>query len=241
MGAYGLLPDANLGTFVLRPSPDSNATIQLSGVVQDMLTGKPLRHADVSLIGSSEGEVESQSGGVFEFANVSKCGLTLQAEKDDYYNEEEEICVGNDTSYVATMALVRRIEGYRLRTVLSWEGPHGDLDLRARFFINSAVECKLGPALPRCGGALHKGDSTKSPNAPSAHELIDLEDIGDYQYVFYVEDYAYPSHGPLTRSEAQVTVYSGMLKDSVLELDVPRYDKPDTGLVWSTDTLITEY
>jgi uncharacterized protein YfaP (DUF2135 family) len=133
------------------------------------------------------------------------------------------MCEHNATQVNIAIPLTPYIEkGYKLRTVLSWKKENADLSLKSRFYRDKRIECKLDSLLERCGGAVHQS------NNATGVEVIDLNGIGPYQYVFYLESYGKDAQSRLTESKAHINVYSGMLTEStVANLDVPLYDSQE--------------
>eukprot|EP01022_Parablepharisma_sp_SALTPOND_P026606 TRINITY_DN64478_c1_g1_i1.p1 TRINITY_DN64478_c1_g1~~TRINITY_DN64478_c1_g1_i1.p1 ORF type:complete len:797 (+),score=87.75 TRINITY_DN64478_c1_g1_i1:1023-3413(+) len=227
VGGHGAIKEYDLGTYLMVPVYTSKGPITVTGTVLDTTANKGVENAKVVVHDSTSNETTTNDKGEFKFTKIEYCGNMLEASKKDYYLYKKPAqCEGNKTEVSVAIPLTPIISGYKLRTVLTWKGLNEDLDLNARFFKTKEIECKVGHTLERCGGAIYRGDfSRKNVTTMAVAETLDLNTVGPYQYIFYVEDFAYQKVHPLSRSKAHVDVYSGYYPEGpVVSLDVPQYE-----------------
>ncbi len=232
VGAYGPIKDYDLGTFLTATEYTNLTEVNVTGKVFDTLKNEGVKGAHVTIGAQKKWFNETAANGEFSLVNVSFCSSPLEVSKDGYYTyRKPSLCETNLTQATLAVPLTPVISGYSLRTVLAWAGKNEDLDLNLAFVKNRMVECDVGHTMRICGGARHHGDFSRKNTTLSAAETVDLAQVGPYQYVFYVEDFAYQRTNPLTRSKAHVDIYSGIMPDStVMTIDVPQYDRPDVSL-----------
>ena len=228
VGGYGFIKDYKLGGYIMNPKRVSKTLVNITGIVIDTNENEPVERAEVNLDSDDEDteneEDITDSDGMFEFNLTKHCGEEIEAKKKGYYDYEDLLYCEEDENVDIVIPLTPIIEGYSLRTVLTWEGPNNDLDLHVKFIKSRTVECKVGFSFTRCGGAEYWGDYALNKSDPlQVFETLDLNDIGPYQYIFYVEDYKPDKNITLEDSEAHVELYSGYEEDGpIIELDVPK-------------------
>ena len=210
VGVFEQITEYELGSLIIIPETTLRQTV---GLVFDTEDGKSIKGAEIKI---DEDKVFTDDRGKFE--DIS-CGEPIEVYKIGYYLYDKSLHCDNEV----TIPLVPVLDDYRLRIVLTWTGPNKDLDLHTTFLRRSDIECKVGFVLTRCGGAIHQGDSLRNKsNTLPIIETLDLNTIGPYHYVFYVEDYLSKDIDSLEKSEANIEVYSGLEERSILSLNVPR-------------------
>jgi hypothetical protein len=210
VGVFEEITEYELGSLTIIPETTLK---QSSGLVFDALSGKSIKGAEIKV---NENKVFTDTKGKFE--NID-CGKYIEVHKKGYYSYDKPLYCENEVA----ISLVPVVDDYRLRVVLTWTGPNKDLDLHATFLRRSDIECKVGYALTRCGGAIHRDDFSRNrSNTLPIIETLDLSAIGPYNYVFYVEDYLSKEVNSLEKSEANIEVYIGLEERSILSLNIPR-------------------
>jgi len=230
VGVNAMTTSFDLGTIILADEYTSKEPVNVTGTVFDTKSNKGISDVKVSIHnGALLKETTTNIFGGFNINSVEFCGNSIDAIKKGYYPyKSPSHCETNDTQVDLTIPLTQLIEGYKLRTVLTWKGANEDLDLHVTFIKSESMQCKVSYNMPMCGGAkLHKDVTKKNSTLKAASEIIDLDTIGPYQYIFYVEDFNYNKLSPLFRSKSHIDVFAGTIPDAPLtSFDVPKYDKP---------------
>jgi hypothetical protein len=230
VGGHGLITEYELGSFLMIPERTSKEPVNVTVSVFDAEEEEPIKGAEVEI---EDTKLITDKEGNVEYEDPLNCGKKIEVTKNGYYPYEENLyCEDGDAVVKVGVPLVPVIDDYRLRVVLTWTGPNKDLDLHAKFIKSSDIECKVDFTLMRCGGAVLQGDSLRneSESLPAA-EILDLDDIGPYQYVFFVDDYLSKGIATLEGSDAYVEVYSGLEeKEPIITLEIPQ-DEPEVVLL----------
>ena len=230
VGTYGEIKDFDIGTLATIAKVESNETMYLSGNITGSISKKEIGGAIVSIENSINYTNISTTAGAYMIEGMNICSGTLSVKKEGFYEfVDETICQSEDANITYNVALTPYINGYRMRATLSWKTESQDLDFKVRFFKNKKIECMIDHSQDRCGGAFYHGNAVKGEGLKTIAEVIDLEEIGPYQYIFFVEDDTSDKGEDFVRSGAHVELYSGNYNVAVATMDVPQYDRPAPG------------
>jgi len=225
VGGHGLITEYKLGSFLMIPERTSKEPLNVTVLVFDAEEEEPIKGAEVKL---EDTKLSSDKEGRVEYEEPIHCGKEIEVTKKGYYPYEENLyCEEGDQVVNVSIPLVPVIDDYRLRVVLTWTGPNKDLDLHVKFIKSSEIECKVDFALMRCGGAVLQGDSLRNESdSLPATEILDLNTIGPYQYIFFVDDFLSKDIASLEGSDAYIEVYSGLEENGpIVTLEIPQ-DQP---------------
>ncbi len=183
--------------------------------------------------------------GPFErsFSIVKNSTLSLEpgvysvvASASKYKLDTAEVVVNSDQTAILSMLLPRDdIDEDAIRVVLGWKSQNLDLDLHVTFKLDEKYDCDVSYAYKHCGGA--KIQSTNIYGGYNGGEVIDLYEVGNTTYLFYIKDFRKDSSDlpienkrlNILQSEAEVKVYTANYDEPVVRLQVPdQYPWPDS-------------
>lgn len=153
-----------------------------------------------------------------------------------YKVDTAEVVIDSDATSIVSMLLPRDdIPEDAIRVVLGWKSQNLDLDLHVTFKLDDNYDCDVSYAYKHCGGA--KIQSTNIHGGYNGGEVIDLYEVGNTTYLFYVKDFRKDTSELLTenrrlnilQSEAEVKIYTANYEEPIVKLHVPdEYQWPDS-------------
>eukprot|EP00826_Nyctotherus_ovalis_P045307 TRINITY_DN499_c0_g1_i11.p1 TRINITY_DN499_c0_g1~~TRINITY_DN499_c0_g1_i11.p1 ORF type:complete len:747 (-),score=198.35 TRINITY_DN499_c0_g1_i11:294-2534(-) len=214
LGTEGLLQEKNMTDIYLQRDYTNPFALNVPGIAINALTEKPAGKVYVNLVEPVKKTVRAKKNGKFFFNSSEECKHALiSVDNEGYYPLSRWVpCAGD-----VVIPVVPIIGEYKLRSVLYWSKALADLDLHVIFQKDNATECISDFTQAKCGGAVYRGDRNLIDNLEGV-EIIDLDTIGTYQYLFYVDSFIFNETVPIGNTRARVEVYSGTLKDPVVEI-----------------------
>lgn len=223
VGAMGLNPEINMQDIYMEPIKFEEMNLALSGKVKNIVDEITPYRLSISILNPVNKTFKSNYDGSFTInSNTISCKTAkLQISEEGFYdyNSKEIAC----SSCKNILPLIPIINEYKLRTVLTWEKSINDLDLHVIFNTGNKIQCVSDFTQSKCGAAYYHGDHKLSINS-LASETIDLEQIGNFRYIFYVDAYHQTPNETLSNTNAKIQVFSGFSSYSVAEIFVPTHE-----------------
>lgn len=214
VGAEGFLQEKNVTDIYLQRDYTNPFALNVPGTVINALTEKPAGKVHVSLVEPVKKTEKAKKNGKFFFNSSEECKHALiSIDNEGYYPLNKWVpCAGD-----VVIAAMPKTGKYRLRSVLHWSKALADLDLHVVFQKDNATECVSDFTQAKCGGAVYRGDRNLVDSVEGV-EIVDLDTVGMYQYLFYVDSFIFNETVSMGNTKARVEVYSGTLKDPVAEI-----------------------
>ena len=125
--------------------------------------------------------------------------------KDDFYIEKKIFTIDetfeDDTIKMGTLQLIKLFYSGKIVVKLEWDMKPPDLDLICRFHVKDNYLCYTFFGNKKCGKTEFFTDN-RNPELISS-EIIEISELSDYIYFFYVRKYFDSSNG-ITRNELKI-------------------------------------
>jgi len=185
--------------------------------------------------------------------NIKKSGqYMIVFIKNEYFIERNTFIIKNlsssEQNYIGTMNLIKLFNSGKIIVKLEWNNKPPDLDLICRFQVTKENYCYTFFGNKKCVETEFYFDS-REPNEISS-EIIEINELSDYVYFFYVRKYFDNSNGNtqneykiegiedqkinytdidikydqnLTNTTARILVYTNGLKIHSLKISIPGF------------------